>query len=230
VRAGLVVFLAFSTASFATAYGQLRCVRQPESRLVYRDADGQKRQAAEWACTGGAKKQAFDLLADANLGPLAFAKVDELAGRVNAKSRKSTLGHVLNGAAFVLPLVAVALNDQLSDLDRTALAGSPRVFQKAVELIAGYPDEFERTPEQDGFLTLYTLTADPAVNLIREAEPLAVDPPAVDPSIREAEPQQQRETSAERVNRWLRGLEREAARDQAALGAIAAYREPEGVQ
>lgn len=156
---------------------ELVCVQQPQSNLYYRDAAGNKTQAAEWACSGGTKREAFELLADANLGPMAFAKVDQLARRVKARSRKTIAGHILEGAKVVMPYLAFKI-EGLSDAERALVAGWPQLVQKGGQLIAGFPDEFERTPEQDGFVTLYSFRTD--AKTVRDWAP----PPDPGPQLR----------------------------------------------
>ena len=146
-----------------SVYGQT-CAQQPPPSLD---------RISEWSCKDMSYDQAWDLLVANQIPPVRNAKITDLGLKANYGSRKSRLIRGLQITGFATALIGgfLAGNGNLQDWQIGALIAGPKVTEEGVKFFGGAPEQFRETPNEAGFVTIYSLYSN---RLIAGSIPAAV--------------------------------------------------------
>jgi len=113
---------------------------------------------SEWSCKRMDYDQAWDLLTANGIAPVRNAKVTQLGSTANYRSRKQRVIRGLQILGFATSLAGglLANNDKLLDWQIGALIAGPKLTEEGVKFFGGAPNEFQETPAEAGFVTIYS--------------------------------------------------------------------------
>lgn len=145
-------------ASAASAQQIPHCVQQPRPTLEYRDISGKMEYASMWACRAANYEEAWDVLIAGGVAPIRGVTVAELGAKANRKSRKTYLMIGLKVLQFVLPAIPVVGDVNEVGYQVLFVAG-PKLVEEGINFVSGYPEDFQVTPSDGGYITVYSLAA-----------------------------------------------------------------------
>jgi hypothetical protein len=192
IRKALAMFVC---AAALQAQGP-HCVQQPRPSLEYRDIGGKTQFASMWACRTANYEDAWDVLVANGVAPIRGVTVAELGSKANQRSRKNVLLTGLRVLQFALPVIPV-----VGDVNELAyqilFVAGPKLAEEGINFVSGYPDEFQITPSEGGYVTVYSLASAQAIvpkpGLLPETGAGITDPATG-------------EQPAEKVDRWFREM------------------------
>lgn len=128
--------------------------------------------------------EAWDVLVANKISPVRNARITLMGTEANYRSKKGRLIRGLQIVGFAAAVAGgiLANNGELTDLQLTALLAGPKAAEAGIQFFSGAPNEWQETPSEAGFVTIYSLYSNVLIAEAQTPAPALASPPTPVPA------------------------------------------------